>query len=81
MRLSQVEIDSYGENGYLIVRGLMSEAESELPWQMKPEERSASADFRNVIMVAGKDPYAWKGYEQGGKAHVRRFDPVALETD
>ena len=29
MRLSQVKIDSYGENGYLVVPGLMSEAEVE----------------------------------------------------
>ncbi|MCZ6635543.1 MAG: phytanoyl-CoA dioxygenase family protein [bacterium] len=82
-------------NGYLLHRSRKNRSDqfrrvlvnhymnaySLLPWQMKPEERSASADFRNVIMVAGKDPYAWKGYERGGKTHVRRFNPVALETD
>lgn len=36
-----------------------------LPWSLKEGERVATADRRNVIQVAGEDPYAWKGYEAG----------------
>jgi hypothetical protein len=32
------------------------------------------------VMVAGVDPYAWKGTENRGGAHVRPFDPGALES-
>jgi ectoine hydroxylase-related dioxygenase (phytanoyl-CoA dioxygenase family) len=35
-----------------------------LPWELRDGERVATADRRNVIPVAGVDPYAWKGYEQ-----------------
>ncbi|MCL4216576.1 MAG: phytanoyl-CoA dioxygenase family protein [Candidatus Hydrogenedentes bacterium] len=38
-------------------------AYSLLPWSMVEGERTATADRRCVVMVAGKDPYAWKGYE------------------
>src|SRR5207248_4861630 len=31
-----------------------------LPWQVKEGETPASADRRNVILVAGTDPYSWK---------------------
>lgn len=34
-----------------------------LPWQIKEGETPASADRRNVTLVAGTDPYAWKGYD------------------
>lgn len=34
-----------------------------LPWMVRPDENVASADRRNVVPVAGIDPYAWKGYE------------------
>ncbi len=58
-------------------------AYSLLPWQLKPEDagRAARADYRDIVMVAGEDPYAWKGTENRGGAHVRRFDPVALEGE
>jgi hypothetical protein len=36
-----------------------------LPWSLKEGERVAMADRRNIIPVAGEDPYAWKGYEAG----------------
>ncbi|MBI3923415.1 MAG: phytanoyl-CoA dioxygenase family protein [Armatimonadetes bacterium] len=38
-------------------------AYSLLPWQVREGESPATADRRNVVMVAGEDPYAWKGYE------------------
>jgi ectoine hydroxylase-related dioxygenase (phytanoyl-CoA dioxygenase family) len=34
-----------------------------LPWSLKEGETVATADRRNIIPVAGVDPYAWKGYE------------------
>lgn len=34
-----------------------------LPWQVNEGESVAMADRRNVIPVAGIDPYAWKGYD------------------
>ena len=36
---------------------------SKLPWTLKDGESVASADRRNIIPVAGVDPYAWKGIE------------------
>ncbi len=42
-----------------------------LPWRMSPS--AASADCRAVTLVAGSDPYAWKGYEQPPQeVHLRR---------
>ncbi len=38
-------------------------AYSRLPWQVREGETPAAADRRNVVPVAGIDPYAWKGYE------------------
>ena len=83
-------------NGYLLHRSRKNRSDrfrrvlvnhymnaySLLPWQLRPEDegRAARADYRDIVMVAGKDPYAWKGTESRGGAHVRRFDPTALET-
>ena len=83
-------------NGYLLHRSRKNRSDrfrrvlvnhymnaySLLPWHRPPEDgRMALADYRGIVMVAGKDPYAWKGTEEGGDAHVRTFDPAALETD
>lgn len=38
-------------------------AYSLLPWSVEPGERVATADRRCVVMVAGTDPYEWKGYD------------------
>lgn len=55
-------------------------AYSLLPWYLTAEDRVpvARADYRDIILVAGKDPYAWKGIEERATVHVRRFDPRAL---
>lgn len=47
-------------------------AESLLPWT-RPEEKAtmALADYRDVVMVAGTDPYAYKGTEDIARAFVR----------
>ncbi|WP_205856446.1 phytanoyl-CoA dioxygenase family protein [Phytoactinopolyspora endophytica] len=47
-------------------------ASSLLPWG-KPVEGTpmAQADFRDIVMVAGTDPYAYKGLEQIRRAYIR----------
>jgi phytanoyl-CoA hydroxylase len=74
-------------NGYLLHRSLSNRAtsgfrrslvshymsaESLLPWK-KPDEKTsmALADYRDIVMVAGKDPFAYKGVEEIAKAFVR----------
>lgn len=74
-------------NGYLLHRSLPNRsqssfrrtlvnhymrAESLLPWN-KPEGKvtMALADYRDVVMVAGSDPYACKGNEDIARAFVR----------
>ena len=57
-------------------------AYSLLPWHNPGEGgRMALADYRGIMMVVGEDPYAWKGTDPYGDAHVRSFDPAALESD
>ena len=65
-------------NGYLLHRSRKNRSEiyrrvlvnhymnawSLLPWSLKEGETVANADRRNVIPVAGVDPYEWKGYEK-----------------
>lgn len=46
-------------------------AESLLPWHHKEGTPTAKTDYRDIVMVAGTDPYAWKGTEEIAKAHVR----------
>jgi ectoine hydroxylase-related dioxygenase (phytanoyl-CoA dioxygenase family) len=74
-------------NGYLLHRSLPNNgvkgfrrsyvnhymsAQSLLPWQLPREgEHMAKADLRDIVMVAGKDPYAYKGLEDVHKAWVR----------
>lgn len=74
-------------NGYLLHRSLPNvragstrralvnhymSAESLLPWRRPPEgTHMAKADFRDVVLVAGEDPYAWKGIEDLSRPHVR----------
>jgi ectoine hydroxylase-related dioxygenase (phytanoyl-CoA dioxygenase family) len=73
-------------NGYLLHRSLPNRArgafrrslvnhymsaESLLPW--KPEEKTAIAltDYRDIVMVAGEDPFAYKGTAHLARAFVR----------
>lgn len=74
-------------NGYLVHRSLPNRlgtgfrralanhymsAQSLLPWQPPREgEHMAKADFRDIVMVAGDDPYAYKGHEDRAVPHVR----------
>jgi ectoine hydroxylase-related dioxygenase (phytanoyl-CoA dioxygenase family) len=64
-------------NGYLLHRSFKNRSQvyrrvlvnhycnawSLLPWSIREDERPATADRRGVLLVAGSDPYAWKGYE------------------
>ena len=74
-------------NGYLLHRSLPNRAptgfrralvnhymsaESLLPWQRPAEAHGmGTADFRDIVMVAGTDPYAYKGIENVRFSHVR----------
>ncbi|MBO0702948.1 MAG: phytanoyl-CoA dioxygenase family protein, partial [Candidatus Dormibacteraeota bacterium] len=74
-------------NGYLLHRSLPNtsrrglrralalhymSASSLLPWRRPPEGvHMAKADYRDIVMVAGHDPYAWKGLEDLATPHVR----------
>ncbi len=65
--------ENRAESGYrrVLVNHYMS-AESLLPWQAFAEgTRIAIADHRDIVMVAGKDPYAYKGLEDINRPSVR----------
>jgi ectoine hydroxylase-related dioxygenase (phytanoyl-CoA dioxygenase family) len=49
-------------------------AESLLPWRQPVDKdiRMATHDHRDIVMVAGQDPYAYKGIEEVMYAHIRR---------
>ena len=44
----------------VLVNHYMS-AWSRLPWRVPDGEAAARADFRDIVMVAGSDPYEWNG--------------------
>ena len=74
-------------NGYLLHRSLPNHAadgfrralvnhymsaESLLPWMWKDAPGGiAGLDHRDVVIVAGEDPYAWRGYEEVHTPHIR----------
>lgn len=74
-------------NGYLLHRSLPNRAQSGyrrvlvnhycsaetlLPWRTPPEgTHVAIADYRDVEIIAGRDPYAWKGYDDIARPFVR----------
>jgi hypothetical protein len=45
--------------------------ESLLPWLPPKDCGMAQADFRDVVVVAGTDPYGYKGYREIMEPHVR----------
>lgn len=66
-------LPNYAKAGYrrALVNHYMS-ATSLLPWVATDQGESvANADVRDIVMVAGHDPYAYKGVEDHNKAHVR----------
>ncbi|MBM7790776.1 phytanoyl-CoA dioxygenase family protein [Tenggerimyces flavus] len=73
-------------NGYLLHRSLQNSgkhgfrralanhymsAESLLPWRKEERGHVAKWDYRDVVLVAGEDPYAYKGLEDVARPHVR----------
>ena len=48
-------------------------ASSLLPWSLSKDFEGSvgMADYRDIVMVAGTDPYAWKGTTEIAKASVR----------
>jgi ectoine hydroxylase-related dioxygenase (phytanoyl-CoA dioxygenase family) len=66
-------LPNYAPSGFrrALVNHYMS-AESLLPWfGFQPGRDVGTADYRDVVLVAGRDPYGWKGYEERARAHVR----------
>lgn len=73
-------------NGYLLHRSLPNvlqsgyrrslvnhymSAESLLPWMPREGVYPSILDFRDIVMVAGRDPYAHKGVENISVPHIR----------
>jgi len=54
-------------------------AESLLPWWRPNGPIPPTQDNRDIVLVAGVDPYAWKGIEDTNQPYVRRetADPAA----
>ncbi|MCE0522789.1 MAG: phytanoyl-CoA dioxygenase family protein [Methylacidiphilales bacterium] len=66
-------LPNHAKTGYrrVLVNHYMS-AESLLPWrQPRDGESMATADDRDIIMIAGEDPYAWKGTVNEKGVYVR----------
>ena len=47
-------------------------AESLLPWWHSGGTAPATHDNRDIVLIAGSDPYAWKGIEERNRPYVRR---------
>ena len=54
----------------VLVNHYMS-AESLLPWRNQDGVGPAQADHRDIVMIAGTDPYEYKGIVDGARPHVR----------
>jgi phytanoyl-CoA hydroxylase len=66
-------LENSGRHGYrrALANHYMS-AESLLPWRPPEEgEWMAMADYRDVVLVAGQDPYAYKGTTDLSVTHTR----------
>jgi ectoine hydroxylase-related dioxygenase (phytanoyl-CoA dioxygenase family) len=65
-------LQNSGKHGYrrALVNHYMS-AESLLPWREAAGEHFGEYDFRDIVLVAGTDPYAWKGTTELSKPHSR----------
>lgn len=52
-------------------------AETPMAWHPTDVSKaSALSDYRDIVMVAGTDPYAWKGTPDIGRAYVRKPGPT-----
>ena len=73
-------------NGYLLHRSFKNRSSSYrrvlvnhymnawslLPWRLQEGQTAARSDFRDIVMVAGSDPYEWKGTEDVSDIGVRQ---------
>lgn len=67
-------LPNYSQGAYrrVLVNHYMSAA-SLLPWRLPKEgESMATCDDRDILMVAGSDPYPWKPMESRHTAFIRR---------
>jgi hypothetical protein len=53
-------------------------AQSLLPWTMGTSR--AKPDMRDIVMIAGEDPYAWRGLEDITTPYVRQASPERAEA-
>ena len=51
-------------------------AESMLPWD-QDGKLPATEDLRDIVLVAGTDPYSWKGIVEANKPYLRPEAPDA----
>ena len=66
-------LENSGQHGYrrALANHYMS-AESLLPWRVPRDgEHMAMVDYRDIVMVAGTDPYAYKGLEDIAQPYSR----------
>ncbi|WP_248761190.1 phytanoyl-CoA dioxygenase family protein [Pseudarthrobacter sp. SSS035] len=65
-------LENSGKHGYrrALVNHYMS-AESLLPWKKPQGEYFGEYDYRDIVLVAGDDPYAHKGLVDESKAYSR----------
>lgn len=67
-------LPNYASAGYrrVLVNHYMS-AESFLPWygDLPAGKHAAIADHRDIVMIAGEDPYGFRGVEDVHRPHVR----------
>lgn len=81
-------------NGYLLHRSRKNRSQvyrrvlvnhymnawSLLPWQQREGETAARADYRDIIMVSGEDPYAWRGIEDRADISLRQCQALVEQT-
>lgn len=72
-------------NGYLLHRSRKNRSDayrrvlvnhymnawSLLPWQAREGESPSRADYRDIVMITGEDPYEWKGLEDRANISLR----------
>lgn len=83
-------------NGYLLHRSLPNRAnsgyrrvlvnhymsaESLLPWYPKQGEHLGKTDYRDIVIIAGNDPYSYKGYENIAQPHLRHIGDGGCSKD
>lgn len=80
-------------NGYLLHRSRKNRSDifrrvlvnhymnawSRLPWQTAEGEPAARADYRDIVMVAGEDPYAWRGTEDRADISLRQCQALTQQ--